>query len=53
MLEPFPVSYVTSFHLAPERSAAMDALVKRFPNFVVIDVAAGFAVRPRATGTRD
>jgi putative ABC transport system permease protein len=34
------VSYVTSFHLAPERSAALDVLVKRFPNFVVIDVAA-------------
>jgi putative ABC transport system permease protein len=40
VLDPFPVSYVTSFHLAPERSAALDILVKRFPNIVVIDVAA-------------
>ena len=40
VLDPFPMSYVTSFHLAPDRSAAMDTLVKRFPNFVVIDVAA-------------
>src|SRR6185312_15488459 len=28
------------FHLTPERSALMDQLVKRFPNFLVIDVAA-------------
>ena len=40
VLEPYPVSYVTSFHLPPEQAAAMDRLVKRFPNFVVIDVAA-------------
>jgi len=40
VLDPFPVSYVTSFHLAAERSAALDVLVKRFPNIVVIDVAA-------------
>lgn len=39
VLEPFPMSYVTSFHLPADHSAAMDTLVKRFPNFVVIDVA--------------
>ena len=40
VLDAYPSSYVTSFHLAPERSALMDRLVKRFPNFLVIDVAA-------------
>jgi len=40
VLEPFPVSYVTSFHLPVEQGPLMDQLVKRFPNFVVIDVAA-------------
>jgi putative ABC transport system permease protein len=39
VLEAYPASYVTSFHLSPERSALMDQLVKRFPNFLVIDVA--------------
>jgi putative ABC transport system permease protein len=39
VLEPFPMSYVTSFHLPADHSAALDTLVKRFPNFVVIDVA--------------
>ena len=40
VLEKFPASYVTSLHLAPERSVLLDALVKRFPNLLVIDVAA-------------
>ena len=40
VLEAYPASYVTSFHLAADRSALMDQLVKRFPNFLVIDVAA-------------
>jgi putative ABC transport system permease protein len=40
VLDSYPASYVTSFHLAPARSALMDQLVKRFPNFLVIDVAA-------------
>jgi putative ABC transport system permease protein len=40
VLEAYPASYVTSFHLPPDRSALMDQLVKRFPNFLVIDVAA-------------
>jgi putative ABC transport system permease protein len=40
VLESFPVSYVTSFHLPVDQAPLMDQLVKRFPNFVVIDVAA-------------
>jgi putative ABC transport system permease protein len=43
MLDPYPASYVTSFHLAQERAGLMDQLVKRFPNFLVIDVAAVLA----------
>lgn len=40
LLETYPATYVTSFHLPAERSAVMDQLVKRFPNLLVIDVAA-------------
>ena len=40
VLEKFPASYVTSLHLPAARSALMDDLVKRFPNLLVIDVAA-------------
>jgi putative ABC transport system permease protein len=40
VLETYPASYVTSFHLAPDRAGFTDGLVKRFPNFLVIDVAA-------------
>ncbi len=43
VLESFPASYVTSFHLPAERGALMDRLVKRFPNLLVIDVAAVMA----------
>ena len=43
VLEAYPVSDVTSFHLPPERSALMDQLVRRFPNLLVIDVAAVLA----------
>jgi putative ABC transport system permease protein len=39
VLEAYPTSYVTSFHLSPDRAPLMDQLVKRFPNFLVIDVA--------------
>ena len=37
MLEDFPASYLTSFHLSAERGHASDALVKTFPNLLVID----------------
>lgn len=40
MLERFPVTYVTSFHLPQRDSALMDRLVNRLPNLLVIDVAA-------------
>ncbi|MBI2311011.1 MAG: ABC transporter permease [Betaproteobacteria bacterium] len=40
LLEGYPVSYVTSFHLPAQRNAVMTELVKAFPNFLVIDVAA-------------
>ena len=40
VLEKFPASYVTSLHLPAERSVLMDDLVRRFPNLLVIDVAA-------------
>jgi putative ABC transport system permease protein len=40
VLEEYPASWVTSFHLAPERSPLMDELVREFPNLLVIDVAA-------------
>jgi putative ABC transport system permease protein len=43
VLDPYPASYVTSFHLPAERSALMDQLVKRFPNLLVIDVASVLA----------
>ena len=38
MLEDFPASYITSFHLPPDRSSAMNALIKAFPNLLLIDV---------------
>jgi len=40
VLEPFPASYVSSFHLTAGQAAIMDRLVKRFPNLLVIDVTA-------------
>jgi len=39
VLDAYPASFVTSFHLSSDRSGLMDQLVKRFPNFLVIDVA--------------
>jgi len=43
VLEPYPATYVTSFHLSAERGAMMDRLVERFPNLLVIDVASVMA----------
>ncbi|MGH8743940.1 MAG: ABC transporter permease [Burkholderiales bacterium] len=40
VLENQPVSYVTSFHLPPQRAALINDLLKVFPNFLVIDVEA-------------
>jgi putative ABC transport system permease protein len=39
LLDTYPASYVSSFHLAPDRTALLNGLVKRFPNVLVIDVA--------------
>lgn len=40
MLEDFPASYITSFHLAPDQAQAANALIKRFPNLLLIDTEA-------------
>jgi len=40
MLEDFPASYITSFHLPPDRAQGMNALIKHFPNLLLIDVEA-------------
>jgi hypothetical protein len=40
VLENFPVSYITSFHLPAEQAGAIPELVRAFPNLTVIDVAA-------------
>jgi putative ABC transport system permease protein len=40
VLDPFPATLVTSFHLPTDQAALMDRLVKRFPSLLVIDVAA-------------
>lgn len=39
LLEELPVSYVSSFYLPPDRNALLNALVKDFPNLLLIDVA--------------
>ncbi|QDX82903.1 ABC transporter permease [Denitratisoma sp. DHT3] len=39
MLEGFPVSYITSFHLPAQQGGFVDALVRALPNLTVIDVA--------------
>jgi putative ABC transport system permease protein len=40
VLENFPVSYITSFHLPADKASAIPELVSSFPNLTVIDVAA-------------
>lgn len=40
VLDGFPATHVTSFHLPGDQGAVMDRLVARFPNLLVIDVAA-------------
>jgi len=39
-LDDRPTSYITSFHLPPERAGMTTELVRAFPNLTVIDVAA-------------
>ncbi|HEY8888223.1 MAG TPA: FtsX-like permease family protein [Gallionella sp.] len=40
MLDDFPSSYITSFHLPADRAQAANALIKTFPNLLLIDVEA-------------
>jgi putative ABC transport system permease protein len=39
VLEPYPATFVTSFHLPPGNAALLASLVRDFPNFLLIDVA--------------
>ncbi|MBI4984836.1 MAG: FtsX-like permease family protein [Rhodocyclales bacterium] len=38
VLETYPASFITSFHLPPPRQDVVNALVRAFPNVTVIDV---------------
>lgn len=40
LLQAQPATYITSFHLPAGREAVLNDLVRQFPNFTVIDVAA-------------
>jgi putative ABC transport system permease protein len=40
LLEGFPVSFISAFHLAPEAQPVVTELAARFPNVTVIDAAA-------------
>lgn len=39
LLDAYPASYVTSFYLPPGNADLLNALVRAFPNFLLIDVA--------------
>jgi putative ABC transport system permease protein len=39
VLETYPVTYITSFHLAAEQTLLLNQLVQQFPNITVIDIA--------------
>lgn len=43
LLERYPASYVTSFHLARSETGFLNVLVKAFPNVVLIDIAQALA----------
>jgi putative ABC transport system permease protein len=40
MLNDFPASYITSFYLPSDKAQQMNALIKHFPNLLLIDVEA-------------
>jgi putative ABC transport system permease protein len=40
MLDDYPASYITSFHLPPDKAQAANALVRAFPNLLLIDTEA-------------
>jgi putative ABC transport system permease protein len=43
LFDDYPATWVTSFHLSGGKTAFLNALVKRFPNVVLIDVAQALA----------
>jgi putative ABC transport system permease protein len=43
LLETYPATYVTAFHLRGSGAAMLNALVKAFPNIVLIDIARALA----------
>ena len=43
LLEEFPATYVTSFHLVAGQAALLNSLVRAFPNIVLIDIAQALA----------
>ncbi|MDP1939044.1 MAG: FtsX-like permease family protein [Gallionella sp.] len=43
LLQDYPSSYLTSFHLPPDKVRAGDELVRAFPNLLVIDTGAAIA----------
>jgi putative ABC transport system permease protein len=50
LLEGYPATYVTSLHVPRDEVALLNALVKRFPNVVLIDVAQALAQVQRMMG---
>jgi putative ABC transport system permease protein len=40
VLEPYPASWITSFHLPASKAAFINRLIHEFPNLTVVDVAA-------------
>jgi len=38
MLEDFPASYITSFHIPADKAQSANALIKKFPNLLLIDI---------------
>jgi putative ABC transport system permease protein len=40
VLDPYPASYITSFHLPPDKAGFVGELAAAYPNLTVIDVAA-------------
>jgi putative ABC transport system permease protein len=40
LLERFPASFITAFHLPPDRARVMHELVRAYPNVLVVDVTA-------------
>ncbi len=39
VIDHFPTTYITSFHLPPDKTLVLNQLVKQFPNMTIIDLA--------------